>query len=177
MTKEEDTSSLDYLINFETFGIIDEKYKEQTDYVKAQQFWTPRKLKLLDMFKDKPEVLRFLHNLTVMCFYKNDEGIYGVSLIIKDGKPQRPCYSHSFIDLMFDPNALLKKRIKITEYDGFQYDVYDELMDPHYNDATFDDARIDREVLLAFIKTTGWNDLSPEDVSAIFNPLLDKMYL
>jgi hypothetical protein len=177
MTNKEDTSSLEYWINFETFGIIDEKYKEQPDYVEAQQFWAPRKLELLKAFKANSEVLRFLHNLTVMCFYKNDEGIYGVSLIIKDGKPQRPCYSHSFIDLMFDPNALMKKRIKITEYDGFQYDVYDELMDQHYNDTTFDDARIDREVLLAFIKTTGWNDLLSEDVSTIFNPLLDKMYL
>ena len=112
-----------------------------------------------------------------MCFYKNDEDAYCVSLIIKDGGKQQPCYSHNFIDLIYDPKKPINNRIKISDYDGFQYDVYDELMDQHYNNATFDDARIDREVLLAFIKTTGWNDLSPEDVSAIFNPLLDKMYL
>ena len=170
---EEDTQSLDYWIKYETFGIVDEIYLEQTDYREAQQFWAPIKLELLDMFKDKAEVLRFLNNLTLMCFYRNKSDAYCVSLIIKDGGEQRPCYSHNFIDLVYDPKELMKKRIKITEYDGFQYDVYDELMDPNYCDATYDDARIDREVLLAYIKTTEWEGLTPEDVSFIFTRLFE----
>jgi hypothetical protein len=171
--EEEDTQSLDYWINYKTFGIINEDYKEQPNYREAQQFWAPIKLELLDMFKDKPEVLRFLNNLTLMCFYRNEGNAYCVSLIIKDGGEQRPCCSHNFIDLEFDPKASMKKRIKISEYDGFQYDVYDELMDPNYNDATFDDVRIDREVLLAYIKTTEWKGLTPEDVSIIFTRLFE----
>ena len=170
---EEDTQSLDYWIKYETFGIVDEDYQEQPDYREAQQFWAPIKLELLDMFKDKAEVLRFLNNLTLMCFYRNKSDAYCVSLIIKDGGEQRPCYSHNFIDLVYDPKELMKKRIKITEYDGFQYDVYDELMDPNYCDATYDDARIDREVLLAYIKTTEWEGLTPEDVSFIFTRLFE----
>uniref|UniRef100_A0A6C0HGB3 Uncharacterized protein n=1 Tax=viral metagenome TaxID=1070528 RepID=A0A6C0HGB3_9ZZZZ len=175
-TPEEDyLSSLDYWITYKTFGRNDENYKEQIDYVKAQQFWGPIKLELLEAYKnkDKSEVVRFLHNLTVMCFYENDDGSYCISLIIKEGDKQNPCYSHSFIDLMYDPNASMKKRIKISEYDGFQYDVYDELMDQHYNDATFDDARIDRELLLSYIKFTGWDALTPEDVSTIFTRLFE----
>jgi len=176
-TPQEDyLQSLDYWIKYETFGIIDENYQEQSDYKEAQQFWEPIKLELIDKFKDKPEVLRFLNNLTLMCFYRNEGNAYCVSLIIKDGGKQRPCCSHNFIDLEFDPKASMKKRIKISEYDGFQYDVYDDLMDPNYNDATFDDARIDREVLLAYIKTTEWKGLTPEDVSIIFTRLFEYHY-
>jgi hypothetical protein len=171
-TPQEDyLQSLDYWIKYETFGIIDENYQEQPDYRKAQRFWAPIKLELLDMFTDKPEVLRFLNNLTLMCFYRNESDAYCVSLIIKDGGEHRPCYSHNFIDLVYDPKELMKKRIKITEYDGFQYDVYDELMDPNYCDATYDNARIDREFLLAYIKTTEWKALIPEDISIIFTRL------
>jgi hypothetical protein len=175
-TPQEDyLQTLDYWIKYETFGIVDENYQEQSDYRKAQRFWAPIKLELLDMFtnKNKPEVLRFLNNLTLMCFYRNESDAYCVSLIVKDGGEQRPCYSHNFIDLVYDPKELMKKRIKITEYDGFQYDVYDELMDPNYCDATYDNARIDREFLLAYIKTTEWKALTPEDISIIFTRLFE----
>jgi len=175
-TPQEDyLQSLDYWIKYKTFGLIYEDYQEQPDYIEAQQFWTPIKLELIDMFtnknKNKPEVVRYLNNLTLMCFYRNEGDAYCVSLIIKDGGQQRPCHSHNFIDLVYDPKELMKKRIKITEYDGFQYDVYDELMDPNYCDTTYDDVRIDREVLLAYIKTTEWEAVSPEDVSTIFTRL------
>ena len=172
--EEDYTQSLDYWIKYKTFGRIDEDYQEQPDYITAQQFWTPIKVELLDMFKnkDKTEVVRFINNLTLMCFYSEKED-YCVSLIIKDGDKQHPCYSHSFINLMYDPKACMKKKITISEYDGFQYNVYEELMDQHYNDATFDDARIDRELLLAYIKFTGWDAVSPEDVSTIFTRLFE----
>ena len=170
---EEDLQSLDYWIKYETFSIIGENYQQETDYIEAQHFWNPRKIELLNIFKDKPEVLRYINNLTLMCFYKNGEDAYCVSLIIKDGGKQRPCYSHHFIDLIYDPKKPMKNRIKISEYDGFQYDVYDELMDQHYNDASFDDARIERELLLAYIKTTGWEALTPEDVCTIFTHLFE----
>jgi hypothetical protein len=167
---EEDTQSLDYWVKYGAFGIADD-YKAQPDYIEAQQLWTPIKVELLKTYKDKSKVVQFLNDMTLMCFYKNNEDAYCVSFILKDGKPQRPCYSHSFIDLVYDPKELIKKRIKLTEYDWFQYDVYDELMDPNYNDATFDDERIYRELLLTFLKTTGWEGVSPEDVSTIFSRL------
>ena len=122
---EDYSQSLDYWIKYETFGIIDENYQEQPDYSKARQFWTPKKVELLETFKDNSEVVRFIDNLTLMCFYENGDDSYCVSLILRDGFPQRPCYSHTFIDLVYDPKAPMQKRIKITEYDGFQYDVYD----------------------------------------------------
>lgn len=169
---EDYSSSLDYWTKYGTFG-IDEDYQEQIDYVKAQDFWKPIKVEFLTAYKDKPEVLRFINNLTLMCFYENDSNTYCISLILKDGLPQRPCYSHCFIDLIFNPTARIKNKIKITEYDLFQYDVYEELMDQHYDDATFDDARIDRELLLAFLKTTGWEKVLPEEVSPIFTRLFE----
>ena len=46
-------------------------------------------------------------------------------------------------------------------------------MDQHYNDASFDNTRIEREVLLAYIKTTAWEALTPEDVSTIFTRLFE----
>jgi hypothetical protein len=169
---EDYSQSLDYWTKYGAFDIVDD-YQEEIDYVKAQNYWKPIKVELLDKFKDKPEVIRYLNNLTIMCFYENGDGTYCVSLIIKDGKPQRPCHSHNFIDLIFNPNALIRNRIKLTEYDGFQYDIYDDLMYQHYNDATFDEARIDRELLLAYIKTTGWNEISAEDMSIIFTKLFE----
>ena len=94
-TPEEDyTQSLDYWIKYKTFGRIDEDYQEQPDYITAQQFWTPIKVELLDMFKnkDKTEVVRFINNLTLMCFYSEKED-YCVSLIIKDGVIKLPSYN------------------------------------------------------------------------------------
>lgn len=170
MNNEDYLQTLDYWTKYGAFGVED--YQEKLDYIEAQQFWEPRKLELLTTFKDKPEVIHFLNNLTLMCFYKNNPpGAYCISLILKDCKPQRPCFSHAFIDLNYNPQEVMKKRIKLSEYDGFQYDVYDELMDPNYCDATFDDERIHREVTLAFLKTMGWEDVSPEDVSTIFTQL------
>jgi len=165
---EDYSQTLDYWTKYGAFGIED-NYQEQPDYIEAQQFWIPKKLELLTTFKDKPEVVRFINNLTLMCFYENNPpGAFCVSLILKDGNPQRPCYSHCFVDLIYDPKELMKKKIKISEYDGFQYDVYEQLMDQNYNDATFDDATIDRELLLSFLKTTGWEAVSSDDVSTIF---------
>ena len=110
---EEDLQSLDYWIKYETVSIISENYQQQPDYIEAQHFWKPRKIELLNIFKDKPEVLRYINNLTLMCFYKNDEDAYCVSLIIKDGGKQQPCYSHNFIDLIYDPKKPINNRIKI----------------------------------------------------------------
>ena len=172
---DEDIESLDFWIkNYALSADID--YKEKSDYIEAQEFWLPRKAELLEFYKDKTKVLDFVKNITIDGFYERD-GCFSISAIIKMNyeKPQpehRYCLQnyHSYLTLIYDPNMLLQKQICLTDYDGFTYDMgmflkYDYMLD------TQDQEAIDKELYGDFIKMTGYNDVSLEDLSAVFTAM------
>ena len=169
-----DIESLDYWIKNYALS-ADINYKEKTDYIEAQQFWSNRKLSLIEFYKGKTKVLDFVKNITIDGFYERD-GCFTISAIIKMNyeKPlpeERYClqYNYRYLTLIYDPNMILKKQICLTDYDGFVYDMgmYDYMLD------TEDQAAIDNVLYGDFIKMTGYNDVSLEDLSAIFTAMFE----
>jgi hypothetical protein len=177
--KDEDIESLDYWINYYALS-ADIDYKEKPEYILAQEFWLPIKAELLKQYNNiLPHRLQaelLVKNITINGFYERD-GCFTVSAFIKMNydKPlpeHRYCLQnyHSYLTLIYDPNMILRKQICLTDYDGFTYDMgmflkYDYMLD------TQDQEAIDKELYGDFIKMTGYNDVSLEDLSAVFTAM------
>jgi hypothetical protein len=169
--------SLDYWISYHTFG-YNENYKEKPEYIKAQEFWSTRKAELYETYKNDYKIKRFLDNLTVTEFYREEDGAqedydaYKVVLILKFGinnhHPRQ--YSHFYVYLCYDPNAIKRKQkqIKIRDYEWWGVDDYFD----DRND-TDDDISLDKKLHQEFLNEMGWEELKQEDVSAIFTRLFE----
>ena len=167
--------SLDYWIKYYALG-ADLDYKEQPDYIEAQQIWSTIKCSLLNTYKDHPKVLEFIENITPSGFYESD-GCFTVTAFIKMnyGKPKpkhRYCLQdyHRYLTLIYDPIMLIQKQICLTDYDGFTYDMGMFLKDDYMLD-TEDQETIDKELYDDFIKMTGYKEVQVDDISTIFNNL------
>jgi hypothetical protein len=173
-----DEESLDYWIKYYAFS-ADQDYKENPDYIEAQQIWSTIKCSLLYRYKDQPKVLEFIDNITPSGFYESD-GCFTVTAFIKMnyGKPKtKHRYFlqdyHRYLTFIYDPIMLIQKQITLTDYDGFTYDMgmflkYDYMLDTEDQDA------IDKELYEDFIRMTGYKEVGLEDISTIFNNLLGK---
>ena len=172
---DEAEESLDYWISYHTFNVND-NYKEKPEYIEAQKFWSKRKAELYETYKNDHKVKRFLDNLTVTQFYRQEDkaeedyGAYEVALMLKFGinncHPEQ--YSHYYIYLCYDPNAIKRKQkqIKIRDYEWWGEDDYFD----DRNDID-DDASLDKKLYQHFLNEMGWEELKQEDVSHIFTVL------
>jgi hypothetical protein len=180
---DEAEESLDYWISnhtFHTFG-DNENYKEKPEYIEAQKFWSKRKAELYETYKNDYKVKRFLDNLTVTEFCRGEEeadvadgadkegcDAYRVELILKFGvnnhHPRQ--YSHFYVYLCYDPNAIKRKQkqIKIRDYEWWGHCFDDR------NDID-DDASLDKKLYQEFLNEMGWEELEQKDVSHIFTVL------
>ena len=175
---DEVEESLDYWISnhtFHTFG-DNENYKEKPEYIEAQKFWSKRKAELYETYKNDYKVKRFLDNLTVTEFCRGADGAadeegcdaYRVDLILKFGinnhHPRQ--YSHFYVYLCYDPNAIKRKQkqIKIRDYEWWGH-CFDDRND------TDDDDTMDKKLYQEFTNEMGWEELKQEDISHIFTVL------
>jgi hypothetical protein len=167
-------NSVDHWTTYYAFGM--ENYKDKPEYIKAQKFWSTIKAELYESYKNDYKVKRFLDNLRVTEFYREkdkseeDYGAYKVELIIKFGinnhHPRQ--YSHFYIYLCYDPNAIKRKQkqIKIRDYEWWGVDDYFD----DKND-TDDDTTLDNKLYQEFLYEMGWEELNKEDISHIFTLL------
>jgi len=172
---DEAEESLDRWITDSAFDM--ENYKEKPEYIEAQKFWSTRKAELYETYKNDYKVKRFLDNLTVIEFYRGgdgegDCGAYNVVLILKFGinnyHPKQ--YSHCYIYLCYDPNAIKRKQkqIEIRDYEWWWAgDYFDERND------TDDDMTLDKKLYQEFTNEMGWEELKQEDISTIFTCLFE----
>ena len=178
---DEAEESIDYWISnhtFHTFG-DNENYKEKPEYIEAQKFWSKRKAELYETYKNDYKVKRFLDNLTVTEFCREEDGAdgaadeegcdaYRVDLILKFGinnhHPRQ--YSHFYVYLCYDPNAIKRKQkqIKIRDYERWGH-CFDDRTD------TDDDDTMDKKLYQEFTNEMGWEELKQEDISTIFTAL------
>ena len=172
---DEAEESLDYWISNHTFG-DNENYKEKPEYIEAQKFWSKRKAELYETYKNDYKVKRFLDNLTVTEFCREEDGAadeegcdaYRVDLILKFGinnhHPRQ--YSHFYVYLCYDPNAIKRKQkqIKIRDYERWGH-CFDDRTD------TDDDMTLDKKLYQEFMNEMGWEELKQEDISNIFTAL------
>lgn len=173
--------SLDYWINYYAFG-VDAGYKQKPKYIEAQQFWLPKKAKLLEQYKNSlPHRLQaelLIKNITIDGFYEID-GCFSISAFVKMNyeKPTpKDCYclqnNYSYLTLIYDPNMILMKQICLTDYDGFVYDMGMFLKDNYMLD-TEDQEAIDKVLYDDFIKMTGYTNVKREDISLIFTTMFE----
>ena len=124
----EDPLSVDYWIKHNTFGMPND-YKDCPYYSEAKIFWSNRICSLFDIYKDRPKVVEFINNITVIKFHEKDD-CYTIIGIIKLNCPLPEKleeyyfeYYHKHFSLIYDPNMIMRKQITITDYDGFTYDM------------------------------------------------------
>ena len=175
----EDPLSVDYWIKHNTFGMPND-YKDCPYYSEAKIFWSNRICSLFDIYKDRPKVVEFINNITVIKFHEKDD-CYTIIGIIKLNCPLPEKleeyyfeYYHKHFSLIYDPNMIMRKQITITDYDGFTYDMalrikyeWDYMFDMEDQNA------IDEELYDDFSKMTGYKDIKNEEFSTIFTRLFD----
>uniref|UniRef100_A0A6C0HFL1 Uncharacterized protein n=1 Tax=viral metagenome TaxID=1070528 RepID=A0A6C0HFL1_9ZZZZ len=173
----QDVNSVDYWINYCTFG-IDKDYREQPYYSEAQRFWSIKKCDLIETFnfRNKPNVVEFINNITVLQFYEKDDCYTMIGVIkmhYKTPPTYEPEYNYKHFCFIYDPIMLIQKQITLTDYDGFVYDIgmfmkYDYMLD------TEDQEAIDKELYDNFTKIMGYKEVEFEDFSTIFNQPFKK---
>jgi hypothetical protein len=86
--------TVDDWCNYGAFG-MDVNYKEQPEYIKAQEFWLDKKAELLEEYKYcNPSIAKFIESITVMRIHDSQEGepagLYKISLIVNLFYDTRP---------------------------------------------------------------------------------------
>ena len=167
----------DYTANdwckYGAFG-VDADYNKTPEYIKAQEFWLHIKAELLERYKDKYAVLKFVESITVMRFYEEPVGLYNIELIVKSSYEGRQTLanSHDFVTLLYDSRpSETKYNITITTFDWVVYDLYEDFIkfDPSY---TKDEKYFAMNLCKEFVKSMHW-EVSEEDVSHIFTSLFE----
>jgi hypothetical protein len=161
----QDVTSVDYWIKC----CIDKDYKELPHYIEAQKIWSLKKCDLIEIFTNKPNVIEFINNITVIQFYEKDDcytmiGVIKMNYVNDDDDDYYPEYNYKHFCFIYDPIMLIQRQITLTDYDGFTYDMGMFLK----YDYTEDQDAIDKELYGDFRKMTGYTDIGLKDLSTIF---------